>query len=381
MRSLSDFPLSIFSDFLKVLLERLSLRTQIVSIYKLLPKKSALVILAFLYVFCSVTQAHGSIVSVVTGFLSNVGVIADNSISPASVSANSQNMALLQAASGVEATSSLKSELDMAIVEGSAVLAESGPLGTIADVSDGVPPSDAISVYTVRQGDRIENIAKMYNVSANTIRWANDLKKGAVLKEGSTLVILPISGVQYTVKKGDTVKGIAKKYGGDIDEIVAYNDIDLSKGLIVGDTIIIPDGEIDSASASTKPGSKTGTSKYKGPSYPGYFQAPLARYTKTQGIHGHNAVDLAAPMGTPMYAAAGGTVIIAKTTGYNGGYGMYVVISHPNGTQTLYGHMSAVMVSPGEKVGKGDRIGSLGSSGNSTGPHVHFEVRGATNPF
>jgi murein DD-endopeptidase MepM/ murein hydrolase activator NlpD len=102
----------------------------------------------------------------------------------------------------------------------------------------------------------------------------------------------------------------------------------------------------------------------------------------TQGLHGWNGIDLGAARGTPIHAAAGGTVIVARSGGaWNGGYGNYVVITHSNGTQTLYGHMKSVIVSPGQGVSAGQVIGYEGSTGASTGPHLHFEVRGAANPF
>jgi murein DD-endopeptidase MepM/ murein hydrolase activator NlpD len=98
-------------------------------------------------------------------------------------------------------------------------------------------------------------------------------------------------------------------------------------------------------------------------------------------LHGWNAVDIGAPRGTAIYAAAAGTVIVARTGGWNGGYGNYVVISHPNGTETLYAHMSKVLASAGEQVAQGDTIGLVGMTGLATGNHLHFEVRGAANPF
>ena len=113
-----------------------------------------------------------------------------------------------------------------------------------------------------------------------------------------------------------------------------------------------------------------------------YYIAPLSHYVQTQGIHGYNAVDLAAPMGTPIMAAADGTVIVARSGGWNGGYGSYVVIQHGNGSQTLYAHMSKVAAYDGEGVVQGQVIGYVGESGNATGPHVHFEIRdGIRNPF
>jgi murein DD-endopeptidase MepM/ murein hydrolase activator NlpD len=102
---------------------------------------------------------------------------------------------------------------------------------------------------------------------------------------------------------------------------------------------------------------------------------------RTQGIHGYNGVDLAAGVGTPILAAAGGEVIVAKGSGWNGGYGNYVVIKHPNGTQTLYAHMSSTAISSGAQVSGGEVIGYVGNTGRSTGSHLHFEVRGAKNPF
>lgn len=329
--------------------------------------------------------AEGGIISSLVAIFSpsvsrvNAGVLQGES---EQTETNSQNIDLLEPVLGMIATSSPRAEAETVILDGSAVLSDDGPLGTVADIKESQPPSDLISVYTVRPGDTIEAIAKMYNVSANTIRSTNDLKKGSVLKLGENLIILPITGVQHVVKKGETIKGLAKKYGGNFEEIVAYNDLDLNKGLTIGDTIIIPDGEESTIVSSTKPGSKT-PAKYNGPSYSGYFMKPVTNYRRTQGLHGylHNAVDMAAPLGTSIYAAAEGKVIIAKTSGWNSGYGNYIVISHPNGTQTLYGHLSRVNVSVGERVSKGDNIAGMGSTGKSTGSHLHFEVRGAANPF
>ena len=108
---------------------------------------------------------------------------------------------------------------------------------------------------------------------------------------------------------------------------------------------------------------------------------PIIGGRKTQGLHGHNGIDLGAPVGTQVLASGDGRVILAKSGGYNGGYGNYVAIAHPNGTQTLYGHLSAIFVVQGQSVAQGETIGKVGSTGRSTGPHLHFEVRGAVNPF
>ncbi len=254
---------------------------------------------------------------------------------------------------------------------------ESGVNGTQADILGS--KSTQISLYVVRQGDSLSEIAKLFGVSVNTIVWANNIKKN-VIHEGDELVILPITGVSHTVVKGDTLRSIATKYKADMDDILSFNGLRSDSQLAVGSTVLIPDGEI----AGTSGASSGKTSPLRGaggPLYKGYYQRPISGGTRSQGLHGNNAIDFAGPIGTPIYAAADGVVIIARSTGYNGGYGAYVVISHPNGTQTLYAHASRVLVSQGDTVTKGQNIALVGTSGKSTGPHVHFEIRGAANPF
>ncbi len=114
----------------------------------------------------------------------------------------------------------------------------------------------------------------------------------------------------------------------------------------------------------------------------GGMARPIAGGIKTQGVHGNNGVDIGAPIGTSVFAALDGTVTLTRGgNAWNGGYGNYIVVKHPNGVQTLYAHLSSIGVSTGESVGKGDQIGKSGNSGQSSGPHLHFEVRGAKNPF
>ncbi|MFA6414834.1 MAG: M23 family metallopeptidase, partial [Candidatus Paceibacterota bacterium] len=114
----------------------------------------------------------------------------------------------------------------------------------------------------------------------------------------------------------------------------------------------------------------------------GYYSSPIPGALITQGIHGWNGIDFGAARGTPIHAAADGIVIIARSNGgWNGGYGNYVVVTHENGSQTLYSHMRSAAVSSGQSVSSGQVIGYVGSTGKSTGSHLHFEVRGAANPF
>jgi len=231
----------------------------------------------------------------------------------------------------------------------------------------------------------------MYGVSINTIYWANDLRKGSALKTGDTLVILPFDGLTHTVKAKETLAGIAKLYKADVGDVLAFNGLTESDQLKVGDELIIPDGEkIESENKPSNPKKKNSSSKLTKNSVPsglksanGYFAFPLPsgpRIRQTQGIHDGYAKDYGAPAGTPIYAAADGKVVIART-GYNGGYGTWVVLKHDNGTETRYAHMSKLGTSVGKNVAQGEVIGYVGTTGRSTGNHLHLEVRGAKFPF
>ena len=241
----------------------------------------------------------------------------------------------------------------------------------------------------MRPGDTLSEIADMFGVSVNTIIWANNLSGTRDIHVGDTLIILPISGIKHTVGKNDTLKSIARKYNADAGEIAQFNGLDASAPLAVGSTVIIPGAEVAPPVTISTP--KRGSSPKKirepylggsGAAQPGYYGDPVPGGIITQGIHGWNAVDIGTARGTPIHAAAAGIVIIARNNGaWNGGYGNYVVITHGNDTQTLYAHMTHPAVSPGQTVEKGQIIGYVGMTGMTTGPHVHFEVRGAANPF
>ncbi|MFZ2038619.1 MAG: peptidoglycan DD-metalloendopeptidase family protein [Minisyncoccia bacterium] len=281
---------------------------------------------------------------------------------------------VLEAAVNLDPTP-IKNETDTAVVSDSALLSEAGPTSAAADAIEEY--NDQISVYTVHEGDTLSSIADMFDVSVNTILWANDVTV-KTLKVGQVLVILPVSGIKYVVKKGDTIKSIATKYKGDIEEIISFNSLSADGLLIAGEEIIIPGGE-EPITASTI--IKTSNSL---PSYSGYFIRPISSACRrTQGLHGwnRNAIDFGCATGNSVYAAAAGKVLISRSSGWNGGYGSYVVIQHANGSQTLYGHLSSPMVSAGQKVTQGQVIGLSGNTGKSTGPHLHFEIRGAKNPF
>ncbi|MFZ2484617.1 MAG: M23 family metallopeptidase, partial [Minisyncoccia bacterium] len=274
---------------------------------------------------------------------------------------NSQTMSLLEGHLNINPTGTGKAEI--AIVDSTSL--ESGGGGeTFVDL--GKSGAGQISVYIVRKGDTLSEIAEMFGVSPNTILWANNISGGKI-KEGQELVILPISGVRHVVKSGDTLKSLATKYKADLDDVLSYNGLSTGAKIKAGDIVIIPDGVISTVQTSVAQGSKS-SSGY--PVYAGYYLRPIAGGKKSQGIHGHNGVDLAAPIYTPVLASADGKVIVSRTGGYNGGYGTYVVISHANGTQTVYAHMSTNKVSVGDWVTQGQTIGAIGMTGKTSGPHL-----------
>ncbi len=346
-------------------------------------------------------EAKASIIASLFGSRASAGIV-DSIGGPEEVlpEDNSQNMYLLQANAslpllalqekGAKGTDDGVGGPEASA--GTATISEDAlmPLGNPVSAEDeeklaldGDPNFDQISVYVVRTGDSISQIAEMFDVSVNTVLWANDLKRNAAIKPGDVLFILPVSGVEHTVVKGDTVQSIAKKYKADASDVAGFNGISENEKLVIGEKIIVPGGEIYyDAPATSSLARISAKTTYVGnlPNVTGYFHDPLpAKKRISQGLHGKNGVDFAAPTGTPILASAGGVVLIART-GYNGGYGGMVVIQHPNGTQTLYAHMSRLGTYNGAVVNQGDLIGYVGSTGRSTGPHLHFEVRGAKNP-
>jgi len=272
---------------------------------------------------------------------------------------------------------------EVSIADENSLLPSTGPLG-VSDGTDEGTAYDQINVYVVRKNDSISQIATMFDVSVDTIRWSNDIKPGQKLNEGDILLIPPVSGVIHTVAKGQTLNSIAKLYKVDVASISDFNDIGEDGKLEIGDELIIPDAEIkENTPAKTNTKNKTRIDSYKkyaGNDLGGYFINPVPQYVRrSQGLHGNGGVDIAAPTGTQVLASAGGTVLLARY-GWNGAYGNFVIIRHPNGTETLYGHLSKIVTHTGASVEKGELIGNVGSTGRSTGPHLHFEVHGARNP-
>ncbi|MEN9338464.1 MAG: hypothetical protein RI945_189 [Candidatus Parcubacteria bacterium] len=285
-----------------------------------------------------------------------------------------------------ETVSEDSSEIE--IREDGILVVQSGPMRLSTEKEK--PINDTISLYEVKEGDSLVSVAQLFGVSKNTIVWANNLKSNKIVK-GDVLLIFPMSGIQYTLKSSGTIRDVAKKYNTDASEVAEYNGIGADTKLTKGQIIFIPDaeGEIEAelskaeAKAKTTVKVKVVAPKYKNNAIAGYFMRPVSGCVRTQGLHGPygTAIDFGCPIGTSIAASAGGTVIRSDESGYNGGYGEVIIISHPNGTQTIYSHLSRIDVAAGQKVSQGQIIGATGNTGRSTGPHLHFETRGTSNPF
>lgn len=258
--------------------------------------------------------------------------------------------------------------------EASVLVAQDGPSQSVVSYENEFKRG-SIATYVVEEGDTLSAIALKHNVSVNTIRWQNDLDEDGTIKLGQTLIILPVDGVRHVVKEGDTLSSIASAYSGDVDEIVEFNDLD--DVLRVGAEIIVPGGEPKQAPAPrpAKPSAQPARSSSRIAS--SYYVGPLkGRGILSQSYHGRwRAIDIAVPVGTPVYASAGGRVVIANNSGWGGGYGTYLIIEHNNGSKTLYAHHSKNIAKLGQYVSQGDMIAYSGNTGRSTGPHLHFEIR------
>lgn len=347
----------------------------------------------FLFVFVSTSYFINAGIFSVSGLFSPTKVVAGEQELKDHL--NSQNMNLLYSVIHADPNVA-KGGAEIVMTDDMALVSNVGVLGDAPDVVR--PKSDHISIYEVREGDTLSQIAEMFGVSVNTIRWANDFE--GPIQPGQKLTILPVTGLQYTIKSGGTIHDVAEIYAKDEDEIESlarevalFNGIPVDQPLEKGDTLILPnvDAPTKEEENNTKTGlaassSKSGNSVSVGTkanvtTSSGWLIHPVPGGIKTQGIHGNNAIDIGAPIGSTIRAASGGRVIVSKSAGWNGGYGNYVVIKHDNGAQTLYAHNNQNIVAVGQWVEQGQTIGYVGSTGNSTGPHVHFEVRGAGNPF
>lgn len=240
-------------------------------------------------------------------------------------------------------------------------------------------PRDKVTAYIVEKGDTISTIGKKFGISEETIKWANNLKSDNITV-GDELQILPVTGIAHRVARGDTIYTIAKKYSVSAQVIINFPFNDFANpqtfSIVEGQILIVPDGvKPEEAPRFVRP-------RYiaTGPSVvsAGGFTWPVRGPINQNFVWYHQGIDIGSDIGTPVVAASSGQVQQVYTGGWNGGYGIHVIISGDNGYTTLYAHMSGVNVSPGETVVAGQSvIGWVGVTGRTTGPHLHFEVRSA----
>ncbi len=233
------------------------------------------------------------------------------------------------------------------------------------------------TTYVVQVGDTLSDIGSKFKISIDALRYVNNLTDTSYLKVGQSLVIPPVSGLIHKVESGDTLSSIATKYGVASQAIADFNYL-LDTRLAVGTELIIPGAKVPEAIVVV-------------PVIPAQYFVPVIDSSAKRGwciwptttriitqyfSWYHNGLDIATPWSSsmpPLFACAGGVVIRAGWDPW--GLGLHVRISHGNGYETVYGHMSKLYVSYGEKVSRGEAIGVMGSTGRSTGPHVHFTVK------
>jgi len=242
------------------------------------------------------------------------------------------------------------------------------------------PTRTSIVEYVVQEGDTVDSIARQFGLQAATLLQSNGLAARGLIRPGQKLRILPVDGVLYTIRKGDNLSKIAKTYKSDESQIVDINALADELNLEVGRDIILPGGRLPPPPPAPKPSSYASNyqDKYVPPTaFDGMSAGSLLWPTESRRItqyftRRHYGLDVGGPLRTPIYAATDGTVIYS---GWNrGGYGNMVIIDHGGGLFTRYGHATKLLVKAGDTVKRGDTIALMGSTGRSTGSHLHFEV-------
>jgi len=246
---------------------------------------------------------------------------------------------------------------------------------------------DSVTQYTVKPGDTLGSIGKKFGVTTDTVRYANNISDIGYLKVGQVLEIPPVNGVVYEVKSGDTLASLSTKFKVAEQAIADFNYLSKPFTLTKGQTLVLPDANIPSPVVAIVPTPVSGQVSgdyYTGAAYgyipysstgrkgTGTFIWPTNNRTVTQNFSWyHPAMDIAVP--SPIYASDSGVVV--RSGWWTNGYGFAVQIDHRNGYVTTYAHMSVLQVTVGQEVDQGNVIGQMGSTGRSTGPHVHFTIQ------
>jgi LysM repeat protein len=247
----------------------------------------------------------------------------------------------------------------------------------------GQRPEHQLQTYTVERGDTPNGIADKFDIQATTLLGGNPLlsQESSLLQTGVTLIILPIDGVLHDVQPGDTLESIAELYGVAVETIIDYepNKLEFPYRLFPETQIMVP-GAVRDIFVWTPPTLESVRSSREGSGVApvivgtGTYIYPVGSRNFSQYFwYGHPGIDIALPEGTAVVAADTGTVTFA---GWNiHGFGNLIVVNHGNGFETFYAHLNGISVVPGQIVYQGNVIGSTGNTGNSSGPHIHFEIR------
>ncbi len=248
----------------------------------------------------------------------------------------------------------------------------------------GALPEHRFETYIVQRGDTPNGIADKFGISAETLLGGNPQLsvESSLLQTDANLIILPIDGALHDVQIGDTLEGLSILYGVTQEEIIAYasNNLEFPYRLYPDTQIVVPGAVIKPFEWTAPNLSSVGGTSSEGSSVrpiivgTGTFIYPVGYSNFTQYFwYGHPGVDIALPEGSAVFAADTGTVTFAGWNVY--GYGNLIVVNHGNGYETFYAHLSGINVGPGQIVYQGNVIGASGNTGNSSGPHIHFEIR------
>ena len=264
-------------------------------------------------------------------------------------------------------------EEELAMAEDSSALVKP----ELASIEESKQQRNKTLEYLVLEGDTISSIAEKFNISTNTILWENNLSKFSLIKPGQKLSILPTSGISHKVAKGDTLNKLAEKYQADKQKIMDFNKFIDETDLIVGDIVIIPDGQQYYAPVTTTKLASVSQifnpTKVSVPSGVKMAWPTTARRISQYFNWRHVGLDIDGEFGDPIWAADDG--VITKVAYLKYGYGYHVIIDHGGGKSTLYAHFQKIYVTQGQKVTRGTVLGEMGSTGYSTGSHLHLEVR------
>ena len=242
-----------------------------------------------------------------------------------------------------------------------------------------------ITNYVVKDGDTLWSIANAFDLDINSLFGCNKLSDSNVLKVGATIRVPNQDGIMLTVKSGQTMDKLAKEYGVFVEAILSANEMSSGDTLVAGREIFLPGAKVSAFVESN--GARVAVARGSASANQGFGWPVIGKVSSPFGwrkdpVRGgrdfHTGLDIRAPRGRPIAASQAGKVV---HSGWMGGYGKTIVISHPSGMTTLYAHCSSLLVKVGTNVKRGQRIALVGSTGRSTGNHVHFEVRKNGTPM